>query len=86
MRISFDKIYRFIIALDDKKKHLILFYYELFKKNCDKIEYLISKKSGITNRINHNFGKIRIDSYNSLPTEKILTFYNIIILIRSVVI
>ena len=52
---------------------------------CDKIKYLISKKSGITDSINHNFGKIRIDSYNSLPIEKILTFHNVIILIKSVV-
>ena len=28
---------------------------------------------------------IRIDSYNSLPIEKILNFYNVIILIKSVV-
>ena len=42
-------------------------------------------KSGITDSINHNFGKIRIDSYNSLPIEKILTFHNVIILIKSVV-
>ena len=39
------------------------------------------KKSGI----NHNFGKIRIDLYNSLSTEKIMTFHNVIILIKSVV-
>ena len=31
------------------------------------------KKSGTTDRINHNFARIRIDSYNSLTTEKILT-------------
>ena len=35
--------------------------------------------------VNHNFGKIRIDSYNSLPVEKMLTFHNVIILIKSVV-
>ena len=33
----------------------------------------------------YNFARIRIDSYNSLPIEKILTFYNVIILIKSVV-
>ena len=43
------------------------------------------KKSGITNSINHNFGKITIDSYNSLPIENILTFHNVIILIKLVV-
>ena len=35
--------------------------------------------------MNHNFGKIRIDSYNSLPIEKILIFHNVIMLIKSVV-
>ena len=74
----------FIISLDGKIKHLILFDYGLFNKICDNIKYLISQKSGITNSINHNFGKIRIDSYNSLPIKKILTFYNVITLIKSV--
>ena len=36
--------------------------------------------------INHYFARIRIDSYNSLPIEETLTFHNIIILIKSVVI
>ena len=54
-------------------------------KICDKIKYLIIGKSGITDSINLNFGKIRIDSYNSLPIEKILTFHIVIILIKSVV-
>ena len=44
-----------------------------------------SGKSGITDSINHNFGRIRIDSYDSLPIEKLLTFHNVIILIKSVV-
>ena len=33
---------------------------------------------------NHNFAKIRIDSYNSLPIGKTLIFH-VIILIKSVV-
>ena len=44
LRIRFDKIDVFIIALDSKIKHLILFDYGLFNKICDKIKYLISKK------------------------------------------
>ena len=52
---------------------------------CNRIKYLISEKSGITDSINHNFGKIRIDSCNSLPIEKTLTFHNVIVLIKSVV-
>ena len=34
---------------------------------------ILSEKSGITDVISHNFARIRIDSYNSLPIEKILT-------------
>ena len=41
------------------------------------------KKKGITDSV--NFARIRIDSYNYLPTEKILTFNNVIMLIKSVV-
>ena len=51
----------------------------------DRIRYLLSKKSGITESINYNSARTRTDSYNSLPIEKILTFHNVIILIKSVV-
>ena len=69
--IRFDKIDGFIISLDGKIKHLILFDYGLFSKICDKVKYLISKESGITNSINHNFGNIRINSYNSYLLKNI---------------
>ena len=45
----------------------------------------MSEKSGMKESINHNFARIRIDSYNYLPMEKILTFHNVIILIKPVV-
>ena len=51
----------------------------------DSIKYPINEKSGITDIVNHNPVRIRTDLYNSLPIEKILTFHNIIILIKSVV-
>ena len=35
--------------------------------------------------INLNFGEIRIESYSSLPIEKILTFHIVTILIKAVV-
>ena len=74
-----------IISFDGTVKHLILFGYWLFNKICDKIKYLISNKSGITKSINYNFGRIRIDSYSSLPIKIIkLTFHNVIILIKLV--
>ena len=37
----------------------------------------MSEKSGIKDSINHNFGRIRNDSYDFLPI-KILTFHNVI--------
>ena len=57
------------------------FYDEIY----DRIKYLVSKKSIITNTINHNFARIRIYWYNSPTIENILTFHNLIILIKSVV-
>ena len=32
--------------------------------------------------MNHNFEKIKIDSYNSLPIKNMLIFHNVIILIK----
>ena len=51
---------------------------------CHEIKYLLSEKGGITDSINQNFARIRIDSDDSLSIEKILTFPNVIILIKSV--
>ena len=84
MYIRFDKIDGFIRVLDGKIKFIVLFDYGLLDKICSKIKYLTGKKSGITNSINYKFGKIKIDSYNSLPIKKILTSH-VIILIKSVV-
>ena len=83
LRVRFDKMDG-LIKIHDKITYLVLFDYGLFDKICDKIKYLISEKGGIKDSINHNFGKIRIDSYNSLPFEKILSFHNALILIKSV--
>ena len=67
-------------------KYLVLFGPEQYDAIYNKIRYLISKKGGIIDIISHNFARMRIDSCNSLPIEKTLTFHNVIILIKSVVI
>ena len=54
-----------MMLLDGKTKHLVLFDYGLFDEICGKKKYVTSKKRGITNSINYNFGKIRVNSYNS---------------------
>ena len=84
LRIRSDKIDGFI-KVHDKIRYLILFDYKNCGKICDRIQYLIGGKSGITDSINNNFGRIRNDSYNSLTIKKILTFHNVIILIKPVV-
>ena len=50
----------------------------------DRIRCLISLKISITNIFSHYFAKIKVGSYDSSSKEKILTFYNVIILIKSV--
>ena len=40
--------------------------------------------SGITYLISHNYAAIKVDSYDSLPLEKTMTFRNVIILVKSV--
>ena len=82
--IRFNKINGFI-KIHNKIRYLVLFDYSYCDKICDKIKYFISEKSGITDSIHHNFARIKINSYDSLPIEKILTFHNVIILIKSIV-
>ena len=84
MHIRFDKMNRFIKVYDGVR-YLLIFDYWLHDEIYNWIRYLISEISGITNSVNHNFARIRTDSYNSLPIEKILAFYNVKILIKSFV-
>ena len=53
----FNNIDGFIRVGGGEFRYLVLFDYGLFDKICDKIKYLISEKSGVTNSVNHNFGK-----------------------------
>ena len=60
MRIRFDKIDGYI-KIPDKIRYLVLFDYGYCDKTCEKIKYLISEKDAITDSINHNFGRVKID-------------------------
>ena len=44
----------------------------------------MSLKSDIIYVFSHYFANLKFDSYDSLPTEKIFTLHNVIILIKSV--
>ena len=74
--IRFDKIDEFI-KINDSIRYVVLFNYSYCGKICDKGKCLISEKSGIADSINCYFSRIKIDSYNSAPIEKILTFHNV---------
>ena len=67
--IRFDKT-NGLIKNHNKIRYLVLFGYSFCDRICDKIKYLIIEESSFTNSINHNFARIRIDSYDSLPIEK----------------
>ena len=58
------------IKIYDGIRYLVLFGSGLYDAIYNWIRYLISEKSGITDSINHDFARIRIDSYNSSPIEK----------------
>ena len=53
------------IKIHDGTRYLQIFSNSLYDKICDRIKYLISKKNGIADSINHSFERIRSDSYNS---------------------
>ena len=69
----------------DGIRYLVLFSNSWYDKICDRIKYLIIKNVVLQVVLTINFGRIRIDSCNSLPIEKMLTFHNVTILIKSVV-
>ena len=65
----------------DIQYYLVLDYDVIYNR----IRYLVREKTGLTDSINDNYARIRIDSFNSLPRDKTLTFHNVIMLIKSVV-
>ena len=84
LRIIFGKIDEFI-KIYNGIIYLVIFCYWQYDKIFVNIKYLISEKSDITDSVNNSFSRIRINSYNYLPIEKLLTFHNVIVLIKSIV-
>ena len=83
LRIRFDKTDGFI-RVYDRTRYLVLFAIEKHDSIYNRIIYLISVKSGVIYAISHNYAKIKVDSYNSSPLEKTMTFHNVILFIKSV--
>ena len=69
LRIRFDKIDEFIRVYDGTS-YLVLFDPEKYDAVYNRIQYLISQKSGIAYVISHNYARVKIDSCNYLRLEK----------------
>ena len=65
-------------------RYLVLFGPEKHDPIYNRIRYLISKKDGITYVISDKYGRIKVDSYDSLPLKKTLTLHSVIIIIKLV--
>ena len=72
------------IRIDDGTNYLALFDSEKYDAIYNRMRYIISLKSDITYIFSHNFAKIKIDSFDSLPMEKIFTSHNVMTHINSV--
>ena len=81
--IRFNKIDGSIIIYDGTR-YLVLFGAEKYDSIFNRITYLKGIKSGITYVISHDYIRIKVGSYDSLPPERALAFHNVIILIKSV--
>ena len=67
VRIWAGKIHGFIRVYDGTR-YLELFQIGKYNVNFNRIWYLIGLKSGITYVISHNYTKIKVNSYHSLPS------------------
>ena len=80
--IIFDKIDG-IIRIYGETRYLTFLGPEKYDAVYKRIRYFIRQKGGMTYIFSHYVGKIKVDSYDSLPIEKRLALHNVIIHIKS---
>ena len=61
----------------DWPRYLALFCSEKYDAIYNRIRYLASQKSSISDFFFHQFAKVNVDSYDSLPIEKRLILHNV---------
>ena len=83
LHIRFDKTAR-IIRVYNRTRYLVPFGSEKYDFIYNRIWYLIGVKSSVIYIISHNYAKIKVDSYHSLPLEITMTFHKVIKLIKSI--
>ena len=69
LRIRFDKRDGFI-AVYDGTRYLVLLGPEKYGAFYNSIRHLISQVKGIKYVFFHNYARIKVDSYDSVPLEK----------------
>ena len=82
LRIRFDKINEFV-RIYDGTTYLTLLGTNKYDAIYDRIRYLITLKISITYIFSHYFAETKVNYYDSLPIEKILTLNNVITLSKS---
>ena len=75
LHIRFEKIDGFI-KVYDRTRYLILFGGEKYDFIYNRIRYLIGLKSATTYVFSHNYAKIKVDSYDSLPLDFLLIYFS----------
>ena len=80
--IRFDEIDEFIRVYEGAR-YLLLFKNEKYDSIYDRIRYLIIVKRHYIYNF-YNYATIKVDSYDSLPVEKTMTFRNVITYVKSV--
>ena len=58
------------VRVYDRSKYLVLFGSEKYDYIYDRIRYLRSVKSGITNIFSHNYAEIKVGSYDFFTSRK----------------
>ena len=76
LNLIFDHIDGFI-RIYNGTRYLALFGKEEYEVIQSRIRHLISRKSRIMFIITHYFAKLKVDSYDSLPAEKILILHTL---------
>ena len=71
-----------LVGAFDRITYLVFFGFKNYHAFYNSVIYFLSQKIGIAYIISPNYTSIEVDSHNSLPLEKTLTFHNVIILIK----
>ena len=80
--IIFDKVDWYIKKYDETK-YLVSFYFnEKYKTIFYRIRYFIALVSNVSDVYSHKYTKIKVNSDNGLPLDKILNMKNMVIPIK----